>query len=65
MIAVMVARRLPGPRAALPDVAALVVAGVVPLFMSTAVWGVLQRLMFVTAGAWYAREAVRPPTGGG
>ena len=44
---------------ALPDIAALVNTVSVPLFMATDVWGVLQRLMFLTAAAWYAREALQ------
>lgn len=44
---------------ALGGVAALVVAGIVPLLMATSVWGVLQRLMFLTAAAWYASEVQR------
>ena len=48
-----------GRWAALGDVAALMVAITVPLLMSTSVWGVLQRLMFLTAAAWYAAEVVR------
>ena len=44
------------------DLAALVVAAVVPLLMDTGVWGVLQRLMFLTAAAWYAAEAWRGRT---
>lgn len=57
VVAVMVARRLPSTRAALPDIATIVIASVVPLTQSTSVWGLLQRTMFVTAAAWYAREA--------
>ncbi len=65
VVAVMIARRLPGVRAALPDIAALVITISVPLFMSTDVWGVLQRLMFLTAAAWYAREALQGSVGDG
>ena len=44
---------------ALGDVAALMVTLTVPLLMATPVWGVLQRLMFFTAAAWYASEVRR------
>ncbi len=63
VVAVMVARQLPSVRAALPDLAALAVAVVVPMTMSTQVWGVLQRLMFATAACWYGREAWLATTG--
>lgn len=43
--------------AALPDWVALLVAVAVPLASASGVWGLLQRLMFLTAAAWYAREA--------
>ena len=43
----------------LGGVAALVVTGIVPLLMDSPVWGVLQRLMFFTAAAWYASEVLR------
>lgn len=41
------------------DVAALIVASAIPLFMDSGVWGVLQRLMFLTAAAWYGAETWR------
>jgi hypothetical protein len=44
---------------ALGAVAALMVTGAVPLLMASPVWGVLQRLMFFTAAAWYASEVHR------
>ncbi len=64
VLAVMIARRLPSVRAAVPDLVALAVAIAVPPLMSSSAWGVLQRVMFVTAAAWYGREAwlhQRPP----
>jgi len=57
VVAVMVARKLPSWRAAVPDLAALAITLSIPLFMSSDVWGALQRVMFLTAGVWYAREA--------
>jgi hypothetical protein len=53
----IVVRRQRSVGAALPDWVTLVIAALVPLTMSTGIWGVLQRLMFVTAAVWYAREA--------
>lgn len=53
----IVIRRRRSVAAALPDWAALIVTVSVPLFMSSDIWGLLQRLMFVTAAAWYGREA--------
>ena len=58
VVAVMVARRLPTARAALPDIAAIIIPSAVSLTMSTSIWGLLQRIMFVTAAAWYTREAI-------
>jgi hypothetical protein len=43
----------------LGGVAALVITSIVPLLMGTPIWGVLQRLMFITAAAWYASEVQR------
>lgn len=57
VVTVMIVRRHRTVRAASPDLVALVIALVVPLLMSSSAWGVLQRLMFLTAGAWYGREA--------
>jgi hypothetical protein len=57
VVAVMIARKLPNARAAVPDLAALAITISVPLFMSADIWGLLQRVMFLTAGAWYGREA--------
>lgn len=42
------------------DVAALVVTGSIPLFLAAPVWGLLQRLMFLTAITWYAAEVSLP-----
>ena len=58
VVAVMVARRLPTTRAALPDIAAIIIPSAVSLTMSTSIWGLLQRTMFLTAAAWYTRESV-------
>ena len=58
VVAVMVARRLPSTRAALPDIAAIIIPSAVSLTMSTSIWGLLQRTMFLTAAAWYTREAI-------
>lgn len=46
------------------DVAALLVAGTVPMLMATPVWGVLQRLLFATAAVWYAGELRRQAAAG-
>lgn len=54
----MVARRLPATQAALPDIAAIIIPTAVSLTMSTSIWGLLQRTMFLTAAAWYTREAI-------
>lgn len=54
--AVMIARQLPNIRAAFPDIAVIMIASVIPLTTSTDIWGLLQRIMFLTAAAWYARE---------
>ncbi len=59
VLVTLVSRR---PRTAIAltgDVTALVVAAAVPLFMDSGIWGVLQRLMFLTAASWYAAEAWR------
>jgi hypothetical protein len=45
------------------DVAALLITGTVPLLMDTPVWGILQRLMFLTAATWYAAEVWPLPKG--
>jgi len=58
VVAVMVARRLPTTRAALPDIAAIIIPTAISLTMSTSIWGLLQRTMFLTAAAWYTREAI-------
>lgn len=57
LVTLIAARRQRSAWAALPDWVAVLVAATVPWTMSTGVWGVLQRVMFVTAAAWYAREA--------
>ena len=58
VVAVMIARRLPTKRAALPDIAAIIIPSAISLTMSTSTWGLLQRAMFLTAAAWYGREAI-------
>lgn len=57
LVTLIVVRRNRSIRAAVPDWVAVVVAATVPLAMSVSIWGVLQRAMFVTAAAWYGREA--------
>lgn len=57
VVAVMLARRLASTRQAIPDVVAIVITSSIPLMMSSSIWGLLQRLMFITAAAWYSREA--------
>lgn len=52
--------RRPRTRASvLGDVTALMITGTIPLLMAGPVWGILQRLMFFTAAAWYASEVHR------
>ncbi len=41
------------------DIAALLVATTVPLLAGSSLWGAAQRLMFITAAAWYAAEVQR------
>ena len=60
--ATLVVRRPPTWASVLGDVAALAVAAIIPLLMATPAWGFLQRLMFVTAAAWYASEVPRQGT---
>ncbi len=48
-------------RSVAPDLVALAVGLAVPLAMSSSAWGVLQRLMFLTAACWYGREAWNAP----
>jgi len=57
VLAVMVARRLPSAAAATPDLLAIAITTTMPLMMSAGIWGVLQRMMFLTAAIWYGREA--------
>jgi hypothetical protein len=61
LVTLIVQRRHRSIRAAIPDWVALVVAAAVPLFGATDVWGLLQRIMFTTAAAWYARESWLEP----
>lgn len=59
-VAVTLATRRPRTRAsAVGDIGALLVTGTIPLLMDTSVWGLLQRLMFLTAASWYAAEVLR------
>ncbi len=58
VVALIVERRHRSASAALPDWVVLAVAAGVSMSMSASIWGLLQRLMFVTAIAWYGREAV-------
>lgn len=57
VVCVMIGRRARSWRAVAPDLAALAIALMVLLAMSSGVWGVLQRVMFVTAACWYGRES--------
>lgn len=63
VVSVAVRRWLDHRQVVALDVVALGVSIGVPLAMSTGIWGLLQRLMFVTAAIWYGREAVAPPEG--
>jgi hypothetical protein len=60
VLSVLVLRRSRTALSSTRDVAALVVAVVVPMMMSSSVWGLLQRLMFLTAACWYGSEAWAP-----
>lgn len=62
VIAVAVARRPESWRDAALDIVVLAVALVVPTLMDSGVWGILQRVMFLAAASWYAREtrSLRP-----
>ncbi|MGB7980567.1 MAG: DUF998 domain-containing protein [Candidatus Nanopelagicales bacterium] len=60
-VATTLAVRRPRTRASLVgDVSALLIASTVPLLMDSSYWGVLQRLMFLTAAIWYAVQVRRP-----
>ncbi len=63
VVAVMMTRRYRSVYDAIPDLAALAITISIPLFMSSDIWGILQRMMFVTAGAWYGREVLRTKRG--
>jgi hypothetical protein len=54
----IVVRRHRSIRAAAPDVIVFAVTLIIPLFMDTSIWGVLQRVMFVVAAIWYGSEAM-------
>jgi hypothetical protein len=56
-VTVMIVRRNRTVRGALPDLAAIAITSAVPLTISTSIWGLLQRAMFLTAALWYGREA--------
>jgi len=58
----IIVRRNRGLRAAIPDWIALAIALTIPLMMDSDIWGALQRIMFLTAGLWYAKEAASRPT---
>lgn len=62
VVAVMIVHLRRGATGWPGDVVALVVATSVPLAMSSEIWGVLQRCMFLTAALWYAREAATVST---
>lgn len=57
VITMVISRRRRSWRTMAQDLVALSVALSVPLTMSTAAWGVFQRLMFFTAACWYGLEA--------
>ena len=58
-VLIMLVRREPRvPVRVAGDLAALVVACATPMLMSTPVWGIVQRFMFLTAALWYASEAL-------
>ena len=57
VVTVMVLRRATSFRTVAPDIVALAITATVMLLLSSSVWGVLQRLIFLTAAVWYAREA--------
>ncbi|MDH3293030.1 MAG: DUF998 domain-containing protein [Acidimicrobiia bacterium] len=58
----IVRRRRRSVRAALPDWVAFLVTALIPLTASTDIWGLMQRIMFFAAAAWYAREAWSTPS---
>ncbi|MGB3187568.1 MAG: DUF998 domain-containing protein [Ornithinimicrobium sp.] len=59
-VATTLAVRRPRTRASTGgDIAALVITSTIPLLMANSYWGVLQRLMFLTAALWYALELRR------
>ena len=59
-VAATLAFRRPRTRAsAAGDIVALLVTGTIPLLMGAPIWGLLQRLMFLTAATWYGAEVLR------
>lgn len=56
---VLVTRRPRSRSTVIGDGAAIVIASTVPLLMDSSYWGVLQRLLFLTAAVWYAAEVRR------
>lgn len=54
----VILRRHRGPNAALSDLVVLTVAIIVPMWMSSSIWGVMQRSMFAVAAWWYGREGL-------
>ncbi len=56
-VAATLAVRRPRTRARTTgDITVILVAVTIPLLMATPIWGLLQRLMFLTAACWYASE---------
>lgn len=55
-------RRQRSPKAAAPDWVAFLVTLTIPLAMDSDIWGLLQRLMFLTAALWYGRETWSAPS---
>jgi hypothetical protein len=58
LVTLVIARRDRQLRAALPDLVPLAVTIIVPMLMSTSIWGVMQRSMFIVAACWYGRESL-------
>ena len=60
VVAIVVRRRIDAQPLRVLDIAAIVAATLIPIGMSiwSEAYGVMQRLMFLVAYAWYGREAV-------
>lgn len=56
--ATLAVRRPRTPARTAGDITAILVAVTIPLLMATTIWGLLQRLMFLTAACWYASEVL-------